>query len=156
MFSVAWLLPGMIADVARWQRDPLSVEYDPHADSLISRAIAAHRTHNRPVWIPGALALTHGLAEDSGGRTRDERALQRALYHDERIHKPPKSYPGQWSLQVDWGERNIAVSLLRIRVLRDTSGARHVRGGRARGGSYISNPELRSGAAGSGRERFPS
>ena len=143
----------MIAGVP-WQRDPLSVQYDPHAQSLITRAINAHQTHGQPVWIGGALALTHGLAEDAGGRTRDERALTRALYHDERIHKPGKTYAGGWSLQIDWRERNIAVALLRVRVLRDTSGARHVRRGKSRG-SYITNPALRSGAVDSGQSRFP-
>lgn len=144
----------MIAGVP-WQRDPLSVQYDPHAHSLITRAINAHGTHGRPVWIPGALALPHGLDEDQGGRTRDERALLRSLYHDERIHKPGKTYAGGWSLQVDWRSRNIAVALLRIRVLKDTSGSRYVRRGGSHGGSYIKNPELRSGAADSGRNRFP-
>ena len=143
----------MIAAVP-YERDPLSVRYDPHARSLISRAIAAHATHGRPVWVRGALALQHGTAEDTGGRTRDERALTRALYYDQRIHKPSRRYPGDWSLQIEWTSRNVAVSLLRIRVLRDTSGARHVRRGRS-GGSYITNPDLRSGGIGSGNERFP-
>jgi len=125
---------------------------------LITRAITAHGSGGRATarWVRGALELRHGFREDEGGRTPDERALLRALYHDPRIHKPRKSGGGPWSLQVQWTGRLNAVSMLRLRVLKDTSGARHARARRRREGSWVANDELRSGGIGSGRERFPS
>ncbi len=79
--------------------------------------------------------------------TRTERAFQRSLYHDARIHKPRKNSEGPWSLVVEWGERTGRVRSLRIRVFRDTQSAAMVRNWYGRGDSYIKNPELRSTAA---------
>ena len=145
-------LPANIYPVPPYQRDPLSVRYDPHARMLITRAING-RSHGRPVWVRGALEIRHGYHEDAGGRLPDERALLRALYHDPRIHKPRKNSGGPWSLQVDWTGRIGAVSMLRLRVLKDTSGARHA--ATHRDSSWVRNEDLRSGGLGSGRERFP-
>jgi hypothetical protein len=75
--------------------------------------------------------------------TDSELALQRAMYRDRRIHKARKNTSGDWSLKVVWDDRIGRRRLFRIRVFRDTTGARKVR--RDYGGqSYIKNPAIRS------------
>jgi hypothetical protein len=125
-----------------FQRDPLSVRYDPAARAMIDRAIAG-AARRRP--IPGVIESgAHEAREPSGARlSASERAFQRSLYHDDRIHKARKDTGGAWSLKVNWGERIGRRRLLTIQVFRDTTGARRVR--RDYGPeSYVKNPAARS------------
>ena len=95
--------------------------------------------------MPGIVPSgAHEQRETYGARLSvTERALQRSLYHDQRIHKARKNTGGEWSLKVEWGEIIGNRRLLRIRVFRDTTGARKVR--RDYGGeSYVKNPAMRS------------
>jgi hypothetical protein len=128
-----------------YQRDPLSVRYDPAARSMIDRAIAGARRGRN---IPGVIESGgHEQRETKGaGLSVSERAFQRALYHDERIHKAGKP-SGPWSLKVAWGERIGRRRLLTIRVFTDTTAARRVRADYGLAQSYIKNPALRSTAA---------
>lgn len=126
-----------------YQRDPLSVRYDASAERIINRAIESAA---RGRWIPGVIESgAHEQRELTGARLSvTERALQRALYHDHRIHKARKNTGGDWSLRVEWGEVIGRRRLFRIRVFKDTTGARKVRRDYGIGQSYISNPALRS------------
>ena len=148
--------------MARFQRDPLSEGYDGAARDVVSRAVRAYSrspVKARPLWVRGHQDLIHGTGEDRGGRTRDERAFTRALYHEPRIHQMSKDKPeAVWSLRIEWLGREGGRSAFRVRVFPDTSGARHarnLRGGKHSTRSYARNPGLRSGADGSGQERFP-
>ena len=125
-----------------YQRDPLSVRYDRTAYAMITRAIQGAA---RGRWVPGVIESGgHEQREDYGSRLSvSERAFQRSLYHDQRIHKARKNTGGDWSLKVEWGEVIGRRRLLRIRVFKDSTGARKVR--RDYGGqSYVKNPAARS------------
>jgi hypothetical protein len=131
-----------------YQRDPLSVRYDAAADRILTRAIESAA---RGRWVPGVIESGAGEQRELTGARLSvtERALQRALYHDQRIHKARKNTGGDWSLKVSWGEIAGRNRLFRIRVFRDTTGARKVR--RDYGGqSYIKNPAIRSSYAATG------
>jgi hypothetical protein len=124
-----------------YTRDPLSVRFDGPAAAMLGRAIAGA---GRGRWIPGLVESgAHEQRERTGARLSvSERAFQRAMYHDPRIHKPRRG-TGDWSLKAEWGEIIGRRRLLRVRVFRDTTGARKVR--RDYGGeSYVKNPALRS------------
>ena len=128
-----------------FQRDPLSVQYDAPAARIISQAI--ERAGTPLPWRRGAVdSGSHERRESTGARlTATERALQRALYHDQRIHKARKNTGGPWSLKIEWdpvvpGQRR---RTFRIRVFSDTVGARKVRRD-YRSQSYVKNPALRS------------
>lgn len=129
-----------------FQRDPLSVEYDAAAREAISRAIARARRAGRnsriPRWVD-VVVTSPPLAPREGGLSRDERAFQRAMYHDQRVHKPRRD-TGDWSLDVDWQPAGLTRRTARIRVFREASGKAHIAAGPKRL-SYIENPELRSG-----------
>lgn len=129
-----------------FQRDPLSVRYDASAERIITRAIAGAA---RGRWIPGIIESgRHEQRERTGARLSvTERAMQRALYHDQRIHKARKNTGGDWSLKVEWGEVIGRRRLFRIRVFKDTTGSRKVRRDYGLGKSYINNPALRSSYA---------
>jgi hypothetical protein len=129
-------------------RDPLSVRYDRQAARLVGNAVKRHmETQGSPgpvlprlVWVTVRVPSPKGDPVDSGGRTRHERALTRALYYDRRVnlHSPQK----RWSLKLDWTDDvNGNGRKLRLRVFGDTKGARHA--SRA-GGSYVRG-EIRRG-----------
>lgn len=106
----------------------------------------AIRGAKRGRWIPGVLESEEGEPRESTplGLSRSERAFQRALYYDGRVHKARKATAGRWSLKVSWGEVIGRRRMLRIRVFSDTSGARRVRAEGTKADSYIKNPALRS------------
>lgn len=146
-----------------YQRDPLSVELDPAARDLIDRAIVRYRRKQKNSkltgWTHGEIAnhVSDLFRDDSPDRlSKSERALQRALYHDHRIHKPRKSSGGPWSLQIAWDPPPLLPGMprrFRMQVHRDTSGRRHADDLPKRE-SWTKNPALQSGGIGSGRERF--
>ena len=128
-----------------FQRDPLSVSFDEAAAALISRAIA-----NPGKNVVGMIESPprDPVEPTPPGLTRTERAFQRALYHDERIHKARKNTGGPWSMpRPEWMPRTGSTRIVRIKVFSDTSAALKVRGGYDKGNSYVKNPELRSTAA---------
>jgi hypothetical protein len=143
-----------------YARDQLSVPYDPVAHDLIGRAIRQARRKQAnarvPGWVPflvesPLVPRPEWAVHDDGPDklTRYERAFQRALYYDGRIHVLSGGRPrpaARWSLKIEWNP----VPLLpgqarrgRLQVFSDTSGSRHVRSGPRRD-SWVRNPELRS------------
>jgi len=157
-------LTGIIDHVG-YVRDPLSAEYDPVARELIGTAIGrARRVLPARRWVDAIIPYPDDLptlaAHDQGPPdwlNAWERAFQRSLYHDDRIHKPRRNKGGPWSLEVRWGPVPAADIFRRtfaIRLWPDTSGARHA-AALPTSESWVDDPDLRSGAPGSGRERFP-
>ena len=126
-------------------RDPLSVRFDRAAAELITRAIA----HPGKTVLGMIESPPRDPVEDAPpGLTATERAFQRALYHDSRIHRARKNTGGEWSMpRPEWLPRTGSTRLVRIRVFSDTSAAAKVRAGYDTGNSYVKNPELRSTAA---------
>jgi hypothetical protein len=114
----------------RFQRDPLSERFDKAARALITRAIAnAQRKPPRPTTF---------IVESQPGEPREatelrlsvtERAFQRALYYDSRIHQLGRKKPdARWSLkQPAWEEVIGRRRFGTLRVYPDTAGARHVK-----------------------------
>jgi len=145
-----------------YQRDPLSVQYDVQAADLITRGIARYRRKQRNRSVPGftTVYVPNPVGDlwrdDSPDRlSRHERAFQRALYHDPRIHKPRKTTGGPWSLQVRWGPVPLAgTRKLELQLHRDTSGRRHADGLPKRE-RWAANAALQSGGVGSPKQRFP-
>jgi len=144
-------------------RDPLSVQYDPQARLVIRLAIEQHtkRAKNQRlvpyVRVRVDNPIGESLVRDEGGLSRAERAFQRALYHDQRIHKPRKNSPGEWSMKVDWDPAPPLPGLhrnVRITLYRDTEGRRHVDRKRKRD-RWTGNVTLQSGGIGSPKQRFP-
>ena|SRR5215469_10799920 len=143
-----------------FQRDPLSVRFDPQARFVIGRAIdqfQARKTNTRLVpWVRVTVPNLPGtMVRDQGGLSAAERAFQRSCYHDERIHKPRKNTGGPWSLKLEWETVPAApggARRVKVQVFGSTSGKRH--SDRNPGQSWVENPELRSGGIGSGLERF--
>jgi hypothetical protein len=146
----------------RYERDPLSIEYDPVAADLISRAIAARQRKGRnsrvPGWVP---ALVAGNPLDLAGSLRThgphklsryELAFQRSLYYDGRIHvlSGGRARPSaRWSLKLDWGPVPMLPTQqrrLRVQVFPDSAGRRHVDAQPATE-SWVNNPSLRSDPA---------
>jgi hypothetical protein len=118
-------------------RDPMSVRFDRQARLAISLAIDQHRKHaqNRRlvryirvrIDTPAALWFDR----DKGGLTRVERAFQRALYYDDRIHNAnPYFHPdADWSLKVEWDPQPLVPGTQRsakLTIFGDTEAARHV------------------------------
>jgi len=132
-----------------FQRDPLSIRYDGAAADLISRAIA-----NAGKTVTGIIESGPRDPVDEGGLSRTERAFQRALYHDGRIHKPRKNSGGPWSLVVEWSPRAGRVRLVRIVVHSDTSGKLHQVARIPAGEQWTRNADLQSGGIGSPKQRF--
>jgi hypothetical protein len=145
-----------------YQRDPLSVEHDPVASDVIARAITRHRRagSNQRVsrWVPVRVDnQVTDVVRDAGGLSRNERAFQRSLYHDKRIHKPRKNDGGPWSLELRWAPAPLlpgASRGLEVRVWRDTE-ARRFMTRQPKPDQWQHNRDLQSGGIGSGRERFP-
>jgi len=133
------------------------------AADLITAAIARYRRKQRnvsitawtTVYVPNPVGDL--WRDDSPDKlSRHERAFQRALFHDERIHKPRKSSGGPWSLQRRWGPVPLAgTRKLEIQLRRDTSGKRHVDTNVPRGEQWQRNVALQSGGIGSPKQRFP-
>ena len=147
-----------------YQRDPLSVQYDVQAADLIGKAIARYRRKQRNRAVPGftTVYVPNPVGDlwrdDSPDRlSRHERAFQRALYHDPRIHKPRKTTGGPWSLQVRWGPVPLlgGTRKLELQLHRDTSGKHHVDTNVPRGEQWQRNVALQSGGIGSPKQRFP-
>lgn len=142
-----------------YRPDPYSVEFEPMAADIITRAIAAHRSSRKktaPRYVPVIIVSPPEASEREDGPdrlSRAERALQRALYRDKRIHKARKDTGGNWSLDREWGPVSGRTRTLRVRVFSDTSAARKVRRDYTRGDSYIKNPALRSTFAATQQER---
>ena len=82
---------------------------------------------------------------EGGGRTRDGAGPDPRLYHDERIHKPGKTYGGGRPVPADQlGADTVAWALAARRLgrARPVPLATHVLEGGAPRGSYITNLEL--------------
>lgn len=139
-----------------FQRDPLSVQFDEQARAAITRAITAatRKKRNAAVrgWFEVLVPNPPGVVpvrEDRPGRLSPyERAFQRSLYYDGRVHQlTARKKPGaRWSLKCDWAPVPVLPGQhrrLRITLFTDTSGARHVEKGPARE-SFAENPDLRS------------
>ena len=134
-------LDGQDTTSVVYRRDPLSVRFDRVAAGMITRAVEGQR---RGRWIVGIIESGgHEQRERGGpGLSVSERAFQRSLYHDKRIHKARKG-TGDYSLVIDWREVIGRRRFVAIRLFTDTSGARRVR--RDYGPeSYIKNPAMRS------------
>lgn len=136
-------------------RDPLSVEFDQQAKALLDKAVAQARRKQKNASVRGWVeALIPTPMEEFMNRedrpdrlSRYERAFQRALYYDQRIHRltggiqHPNS---RWSLKCDWQPAPMAPGAprrLRVTLFSDSSGSRHAE---RSGNSYVRNPELRS------------
>lgn len=143
--------------------DPLSVRYEGAAGRLLDEATSprgrwVYRAVPRP---PARSARARAwLAErgirldrvDSGGLTEYQRAYQRALY---RVAKK-RGISGEgdeWSLQREWGPETSSGRLLGVRVSSRTAARRAVRR-KPRAERYTENPAIRSGPAGTARQRF--
>lgn len=145
----------------RYERDPMSVRYDPAAGRLLGRAYAR----------PGSWVTTEIKRPDPGPRTREwlreqginlfltdagglttyERAFQRSLYYSH--HGGGGRVNPVWSLQRQWGNLTPAGRLLQVRVGPAADGRLAVR--RHRGQAWVAHPELQSGGIGSPKQRFP-
>jgi len=118
---------------------------------MVAQAISAYAQSPRqadPLWVRGIFTSPAGDVREVRPPflTAHQRAFQRALYYHRAIyHRSPDK---GWSLVVEWQAEAPRVGasrrLFRVRVFRDTSGARHSRGA---GRSYVRNPLLRSRAA---------
>lgn len=145
----------------QWERDPLSERYDAQAGRLVGQALAA-----RGSWVRGHVArpragsqVARWLAEagfafdatDAGGLTAWERAYQRALYwvFNGGGGRPNEAY----SMQRQWWPRSRYGRTIEIRVSPKEVARRAVRR-KPPAERYVLNPGLRSGAEGSGQERF--
>ena len=127
--------------------DPLSVRYERAAGALLSRAIGRMSQRRVPMrWAVGIVESAPGEYREPGGQrlSRTERAFQRALYRDPRVYhrSPDKAYSLKEPV---WGAPVGRVREVRIRVFRDTAGARHAEERSFR--SYVANPALRSKTA---------
>ena len=137
-------------------RDPLSVLFDGQAGEAITRAIRQYERKRKNSSVRGwvEILVPNPLTENYVRETRpdrlspSERAFQRALYYDARVHQltrraKPRS---RYSLKCDWQPVPMlpgSPRRVRITLFRDTSGARHVEQGPRRE-SFVENPELRS------------
>lgn len=145
----------------RYERDPMSVRYDPAAGRFLGRA------YIRPgAWVstvvkrpdPGPSTREwlrqHGISlflTDDGGLTTYERAFQRALYYGH--HGGGGRVNPVWSLQRQWGDLVPEGRVLRIRVGPAADGRLAVR--RRPGQAWTRHSELQSGGIGSPKQRFP-
>lgn len=140
-----------------YQRDPLSARYDDQAAQTIAAAIRAYERKRKNQRIRGyveaRIVSPPEVREQGGARlSRTERAFQRALYYDDRIHqltggrKKPRA---RYSLKVDWQPVPLLPGQWRtahVQVFGRASGRRHVETGPDRD-SFVNNPALRSTAA---------
>lgn len=145
-----------------YQRDPLSVRFDTQAANAIARAIRAYQRHAAnpgfSEWIELRIPnLTITVVREGDERlSRMERAFQRSLYHDERIHKPRKNSGGPWSLMREWGPVPLAIGqsrTLRISVSDERDGKRAAKR-KPKRDQWTENPSLQSGGIGSPKRRF--
>jgi hypothetical protein len=146
-----------------YKRDPMSVRFDPAARRLIGRVIARFEAHQEnPALSPWQDVSVPNLAfdfgRDKGGLSVTERAFLRALYYDSRIHQlTARAKPdARWSLKAEWDQPPLIPGTargLRVRVFRDTQGARHAKRMR-QDRKFSENPELQSAAPGSPKNRF--
>ena len=137
----------------RFTRDPLSVEFDNAARELIGRAVRQYDRKRRNASVRGWVeALVPNPVvmeprEDTHVRlSRHERAFQRSLYYDPRIHQLGRKKPnGHYSLKCEWQPVPVLPGQprrVRVTLFRDTAGARHVEAGPKRE-SFVENPDLR-------------
>lgn len=156
-----------------YQRDPLSVRYDPQARLVLALAIDQHRKRvknlklvpyvrvrvDNPLTLawPGSRVMkVTNLPRDEGGLSSAERAFQRALYHDPRIHKPRRTSRGEWSLKVEWDEAPLlpgAHRNVRVTVFRPEEAARFA-AKKPKREQWQHNATLQSGGVGSPKQRF--
>lgn len=139
-----------------FERDPLSVRYDPTAGALIGRAIAArgtwvYTTVARPAAGPRTREWlrAHGIALDAideGGLTAYERAYQRSLYWT--MAGNPR-----WSLQRDWGPVTSRGRMLAVRITPPAAARAAVQRMPA-SEQWWRNPDQQSGGVGSTKRRF--
>lgn len=145
-----------------YQRDPLSVRYDPQARLVLALAIDQHRKRAANlrlvpyvrVRVDNPLRLAG--PRDEGGLSAAERAFQRALYHDHRVHKPRRTSRGEWSLKVEWDDAPLLPGVhrnVRITVFRPEEAARFA-SKKPRREQWQHNPALQSGGVGSPKQRF--
>ena len=136
-----------------WERDPLSVHYDPIAWQTMLRAIRAGRRGAAiRIWIasPTAEFRPAALAKDKAGLTKHERAFSRAMHHinnsngggprssQERIDRL-YALKGLVPVSEPLPQRpGVMVRQLRIRIFLRKD-ARNVTGAK----SYVDNYELR-------------
>lgn len=143
-----------------FERDPLSVRYDPTVRQVMLRAIRASRDRRGvQAWVASSrYELAH---KDAGGRTAHERAFTRAAYY--LVWRVPLNMARipDWSLRVQWGtDAELRPSSsgrmarpVRLRIWPRATGRRYAYDLPA-GKQWARNEELRSGGIGSGRERF--
>lgn len=142
-------------------RIPGSERYDRAAAKLVGEALARPgRWHARDVKRPRAGSRLRALLEeagigldatDAGGLTAWERAFQRAAYHA-LAEAQDRNRPA-WSMQRRWGPRHAGGRFFAVRISPAAVGYRAA-ARKPAAERYTSNPRLRSGGEGSGRERF--
>jgi hypothetical protein len=139
-----------------FERDPLSVPYDPWSRRMLARCIA-----EPGFWRSASVSSPPRSPIDERGLSREERAATRSLYYVLTLDFEPRAAPKyvlrnrRWSLQVDWGEPGrerhvlgvgfglrIRSVLLRVVTYRS---ARDAIAGQA--ANYVLHPELRSRGA---------
>jgi hypothetical protein len=145
-----------------FERDPLSVRYDPAAGRLLGQAIASpgkwvYTTIARPSPGPRTRQWlrSHGITLDStdaGGLTSYERAYQRSLYWTLNGGGNGKRN-ALWSLQREWGPVTARGRVLGIRVSSPRA-ARLAVQRKPKGEQWWRNADLRSGGQGSPQQRF--
>ena len=146
-----------------YARDPLSVRFDRQVRVVLGLAIEQHRKHvkNRRL-VPYVRVIVPNfpgeLLRDEGGLSKSERAFQRSLYHDERIHKPRKTSTGEWSLKCEWDDPPLLPGgnrILRITVFPPAEASRYAKK-RPASEQWTRNARMQSGGEGSPKNRFPS
>jgi hypothetical protein len=137
-----------------YQRDRLSVRYDPTAARVLLRAARLSRERKGvTVWISSTRAELR--QRDEGGRTAHERAFTRAAYYPVfRVPMREGRVP-DWSLKLTWGADS---------ELRPSSGGRLARPvqvrlyprskARVSGERWTDDVRLQSGGEGSPKQRF--
>jgi hypothetical protein len=145
-----------------YQRDPLSVRYDPQARLVLALAIDQHRKRVQNLKLVPYVRvrvdnpLTLAGPRDEGGLSKAERAFQRALYHDPRIHKPRRTSRGEWSLKVEWDEAPLLPAAhrnVKVTVFRPEEAARFA-AKKPKREQWQHNATLQSGGVGSPKQRF--
>jgi len=145
-----------------YQRDPLSVLFDRQVRVVIGLAIDQRRKHDANArlveYVRVRVPQRRGdLLRDDGGLSAAERAFQRSMYHDERIHKA-RANSGQWSLRLDWEPVPVIPGRdrgLRVTVFPETAGRRHVSRNVKPRRQWQHTEALQSGGIGSPKQRFP-
>lgn len=122
-----------------FQRDPLSVQYDPYASAFLDEMWGLTMTGGRIV----KLAYVPSPAGDPGdglGLTVHERAWTRAMYYQVKRRAPERSLKITWGEAIQLAEGQ--VHAVRVELFPKGAGQRYAGGlGQA---SYVQNPTLRS------------